>query len=268
MSVNEIMNTAVGSFSLGSILSAIVTLLICLLVIRIILRVVTRLLEKSKLEDRVRKYIVSGIRAILYVIAALIVASALGVDMTSLVALVSVCSLGVTLAAEDILSNVAGGLVIMSSHPFKTGDFVEVGGVSGSVLEIGLNHTKLSTPDGLTAMIPNKEMASSKIINYTTLGRRRVTRKVTASYGAPTETVKAACHQALAQTEGILVDPAPAVYLSNYGESSIEYTIFCWCDESDYWAVYFGLGEALRDSFAAKGVEMTYDHLNVHIVEK
>lgn len=94
-----------------------------------------------------------------------------------------------------------------------------------------------------------------------------MTRKVTASYDAPTETVKAACREALAQTEHILEDPAPSVYLTNYGDSSIEYTVYCWATPENYWDVYFALGERLRETFAAHGVEMTYDHLNVHIVE-
>ena len=166
-----------------------------------------------------------------------------------------------------ILGNVAGGLVILSSHPFSLGDFVEVSGTSGTVHEISLNHTKLVTPDGLMVMLPNKELASSQMINYSTLGRRRITWKVSASYDAPTETVKEACRRALAATEGILEDPAPSVYLTEYGSSSIEYTVYCWASFDDYWSVHFALGERLRETFAQAGVEMTYDHLNVHIVE-
>ena len=182
-------------------------------------------------------------------------------------ALLSVGSLGVTLAAEDILGNVAGGLVILSSHPFTIGDFVEVGGTSGTVEEIGLNHTKLVTPDGLLVMLPNKELASSQMTNYTVMGSRRVIQKVTASYDAPTDTVKAACFQALDMTEHILPQPAPTVRLTNYGESAIEYTVYCWTEPAHYWDVYFDLGEHLRKGFEDHGVEMTYNHLNVHIVE-
>ena len=162
----------------------------------------------------------------------------------------------------------AGGLVILSSRPFALGDFIEAGGISGTVREIGLNHTKLETPDGQMVLIPNKDLSSSKIINYTVLGRRRVVRTVTASYDAPTEDVKAACLEAVAAVPGILSDPAPAVQLTNYGASSIEYTIFCWCSVEDYWPVYFAVNENLRSAFANHGVEMTYDHLNVHVVNK
>ena len=187
--------------------------------------------------------------------------------MTSLVALLSVGSLGVTLAAEDILGNVAGGLVILSSHPFSIGDYVEVSGVAGTVHEISLNHTKLVTPDGSLVMLPNKELASSQMTNYTVLGRRRVVQKIAASYDAPTDTVKAACRRALEMTPDLLEDPAPAVYLTAYKDSAIEYTVYAWATPEHWWGSYLALGEHLRDAFAQFGVEMTYDHLNVHIVE-
>lgn len=263
----DLLNTSIGSLSLGSIMSAIVTLILCLIVIKAVMKVTTRLIAKTKLDARIQKYVISGIKLVLYVIGTLIVVDSLGIPITSLVALLSVVSLGVTLAAEDILANIAGGLVILSARPFNIGDFVEAAGTSGTVKEISLNYTKLETPDGLTVMLPNKMLADAQMINYTAMGRRRVTRTVTASYDAPTEAVRAACEQALAMTGKVLSDPAPSVYLSNYGESSIEYTVFCWCEAADYWDVYFYLCENLRTAFAEKNVEMTYDHLNVHIVE-
>ena len=268
MNIKQILNTAVGGYSLSKILSALVTLLVCLIAVRLIMKVVTRLLSRmQKVNERLQKVIRTSVKVLLYVLTVIITAEALGINTSSLTALLSVLTLGITLAAEDILGNVAGGLVILSSHPFSIGDFIEANATSGTVEEISLNHTKLITPEGVLVMLPNKELASSKVSNYTLLGRRRVTRKVTASYDAPTETVKAACREALAQTEHILEDPAPSVYLTNYGDSSIEYTVYCWATPENYWDVYFALGERLRETFAAHGVEMTYDHLNVHIVE-
>ena len=266
--LTSVLNQSIGKISLGDILTAVVTLLLCLVVIRTALKLTRKLLSRSKLDVRVQKYLTSGIKMVLYVIAAIIVIGCFDVvDTSSLVALLSVASLGITLAAEDILANVAGGLVILSAHPFTIGDYIEVSGTSGTVEEITLNYTKLVTPDGHLVMLPNKSLADSQMTNYTAWGRRRVTQVITASYDAPAEDVKAACWDALANTPKILEDPASAVYLSNYGESSIEYTVFCWCSAADYWDVYFGLGENLRSAFAGHGVEMTYDHLNVHIVE-
>ena len=264
---SDIMDLSIGSISLGSVFSAILTLLICLLVIRAVTKVLKRLLSKTRIDPRVQNYVSAGTKAVLYIIAGLIVVDSLGIPITSLVALLSVGSLGITLAAEDILGNVAGGLVILSSHPFSIGDFVEVGGTSGTVKEISLNHTKLETPDGLLVMLPNQELASSQVTNYTALGRRRVVRKITASYDAPTENVMAACRDALAATPYLLSDPDPVVRLTDYGASSIEYTIFCWTEAEHYWDVYHTLNENLRGAFDAHKVEMTYDHLNVHIVE-
>ena len=244
-------------------------LLVGLTAVRLITKITARLVNRmQKVNGRLQKLVLTAVKALLYVLTVIITAEALGFNTSSLTALLSVLTLGITLAAEDILGNVAGGLVILSSRPFALGDFIEAGGISGTVREIGLHHTKLETPDGQMVLMPNKDLSSSKIINYTVLGRRRVVRTVTASYDAPTEEVKAACLEAVAAAPGILSDPAPAVQLTNYGASSIEYTIFCWCCVEDYWPVYFACNENLRSAFANYGVEMTYDHLNVHVVNK
>ncbi|WP_409967928.1 mechanosensitive ion channel family protein [Bengtsoniella intestinalis] len=259
---------SVGAFTLATLLPTLLVAIVALIAIRVFMKIVARVLAKTTLDTRVQRYAVAAIKFALYLLAILVIMAQLGIEITSLVAILSVCSLGLTLAAEDILGNLAGGLVIIASHPFALGDFIEASGVCGTVEHISLNHTKVITPDGLMVMLPNKALSTSQMTNYTVLGTRRVTQKVTASYGAATEDVKAACYEALSNTDLILDDPGSAVYVSNYGESSIEYTIFAWCKAENYWPVYFGLGEALRPAFANHKVEMTYDHLNIHIVEK
>ena len=267
--LSKIMQTTLGGYSLGHILSAVLTLLICLVAVRLLLKLAKRLLDRSKrMNDRLRQIILTAVKVVLYILTGIITAGALGLNTSSLTALVSVLTLGVTLAAEDILGNVAGGLVILSSHPFNIGDEIEVSGTTGIVREITLNHTKIETFDGQFVMQPNKELSSSRVINYTAMGRRRVVRKITASYDAPTEQVKAACLEAVAATPNVLPSPAPVVYLTDYGSSAIEYSVRCWTETKDYWGAYFALHENLRDAFAAHNVEMTYDHLNVHISEK
>ena len=261
------LGSSLGGLTLQTLLSAVITLLICLVAVHLLCKLLRRVLSRTKLDERIQKYVLAGIKLLLYILTAVIVADQLHIPTTSFVALLSVGSLGITLAAEDILGNVAGGLVILSSHPFSIGDYVEVSGTAGTVDEIGLNHTKLITPDGYRVMLPNKELASSQMTNYTVLGRRRVVQKVTASYDAPTETVKAACRRALELTDNLLDDPPPAVYLTAYQESSIQYTVYCWATPENWWGAYLALGEHLRDAFQEFGVEMTYDHLNVHIVE-
>ncbi len=266
--ISALLSKSVGKISLGDVLTAVMTLLFCMVVTRIVLKVVRRLAARTRLEPRVQKYLLSGLKLVLYLITAIIVVGSLGVDMTSLVALLSVASLGVTLAAEDILANVAGGLVILSAHPFSIGDYIEVSGAAGTVEEITLNYTKLMTPDGLLVMLPNKSLADSQMTNYSALGRRRVTQVVTASYDAPAETVRAACMQALERTDHVLRDPAPSVCVSDYGESAIEYTVYCWTPAESYLSVKFALCENLRPAFEEHGVEMTYNHLNIHIMDR
>ena len=256
-----------GKISLEAILTAVAALLVCLVVVRLLLKLVRRLLRRSRLEERVQRYIIGLLKLVLYTLMVVFTAGALGINMTSLVALLSVGSLGVTLAAEDILGNMAGGLVILSSHPFSIGDFIESGGVSGTVEEISLNHTKLTTPDGLVALVPNKELAASKVVNYTVLGRRRIVWKMSASYDAPTETVKDACLRAIGRTEHILPDPAPTVFLTAFGDSGIEFTCYCWAASGDFWATQFALAENLRSAFAEAGVEIPYNKMDVRIIE-
>lgn len=264
----DFLNNSIGGISLGDIVTAIITLIICLLIARAVRNIVQKMLGKSRLDKRAQKYILSAIKFTLYLITAIIVVSKLGIDMSSLVALLSVVSLGITLAAEDTLANIAGGLVILSAHPFALGDTIEADGVTGTVEEISLNYTKLITGDGQMALLPNKNLADSKMINYTVLGRRRSTHLITASYDAPTETVKAACQKAFTMTDGILADPPAEVYLSNFGTSSIEYSVRCWASTNNYWTVHCTLAENIRKTFAEFGVEMTYDHLNVHVLNE
>lgn len=264
--MKALLSTSLGKVSVADILTAVIVLVVCLVVIRLLLKLVRRLLSASRLDGRVQKYLLSGVRLVLYLLSAIIVVGSLGIDMTSLVALLSVASLGVTLAAEDVLANVAGGLVILSAHPFAIGDYIEVSGTSGTVEEITLNYTKLVTPDGLLVMLPNKSLADSQMTNYTALGRRRVSWTLSASYDAPTEAVKAACRKALAATENLLEDPAPAVRLSAYGDSGIEYTVYCWAAAEDYWEVHFTLAENLRTAFGEAGVEIPYNKLDVRIL--
>ena len=250
--LSKLLQTSLGGYSLSRILSAVLTLLVCLVAARLLLKLAKRLLRRvQRLNDRLRQIILTALKAVLYLLTGIITAEALGLNTSSLTALVSVLTLGVTLAAEDILGNVAGGLVILSSHPFNIGDEIEVAGTVGVVREITLNHTRIETFDGQFVMQPNKELSSSRIINYTAMGRRRVVRKVTASYDAPTETVKAACLEAAAATPGVLADPAPAVYLTDYGSSAIEYSVRCWTETKDYWGAYYALNENLRTAFAA-----------------
>ena len=275
MDFNAMFSDATAGFSfgnllnLGSILRILFTLVAGLIVMKIVMGIVDRTLAKSGSGNvALGKYLRSVIKVVLWILLLLTVAGSMGIEVTSLIALFSVAGLAISLAMQNTLSNLAGGVMLLVAKPFEVGDFVETNGVSGSVEAISLAYTKLATGDNKSVFIPNSEIASAKIVNYTRLGTRRVDMTFTASYDAPTDTVKKAISEVLAQFPQIKEDPAPAIYLSNYGTSSIEYIVRVWVAGSDYWTVYFGVMEGVRESFARNGVEMTYDHLNVHVVEK
>ena len=268
MNITEILSgVKLGSLTLGDAVGAIITALLLLVVIKTVMKIIKRVLAGTTLDTKVQGFLCTAAKIVMYGIAALTVLEKLGIQATSLVALASVFSLGITLAAEDIIANLAGGLVIISAHPFDLGDVVEADGVVGTVKEMRLYHTKIQTADGLTVLLPNKALSGSKMINYTALGRRRVSIAITASYDAPTDAVKAACMDAIDATENVLQDPAPSVTLTNYGSSAIEYTILCWTESGNFLSVKNGINEKLRETFAAHNVEMTYDHLNIHVVK-
>lgn len=267
-SVTTAFTDAMGKMTLMSLLYTLLVLVVCLIAIKIVLTILRKVLSRSKLDSRVAGYVVSIVKAVLIVIAILVVADQLGIPITSLIALLSVLSLAVTLAVQTVLSNVAGGLVILATKPFAVGDYVAAAGSDGTVSEIHLTHTCLDSPFGLRIVLPNGSLAGDKIVNYTRLGKRRVEITVAASYDTPAQEVREAMLDAAARCDKVLSDPAPAVMVNKYGESSIEYLILCWCNAADYWGAYFPLMEAIKTSFDEKGVVMTYNHLNVHIVEK
>lgn len=268
LGVSNVENLNLGPLTLDSILVALFTLLLCMAAGKLLMTLFRKLLAKADIEETVRRYTLGAIRVVLWVVTVLIVADSLGIPITSLVALLSIFSLAISLAVQSVLSNIAGGIVLMLNKPFKEGDFVETSSGIGTVQDITLNYTYLATADGQRVVVPNSTLSADRIINYTALGQRRVVVKVTASYDAPTATVRQACLNAVARIDKVLADPAPEVLLTNYGESSIEYTVRAWCLAADYADVLFPLTEYLRDAFDEAGVEMTYNHLNIHILDK
>lgn len=271
--VSGIVSQAVGdvawkTLSLQVVVKVALMLLVGIIIIRIVRKIVDRLLERSKSVTAIRTYIRSGVNIALWFLLALMVADALGINVTSVIALLSVAGLAVSLALQNTLSNLAGGIMILVSKPFVVGDYVEADGVSGTVSEIGMAYSKFVTPDNKEIMVPNSQISAAKVTNYTVLGRRRLELTVTASYDAPTQTVKTAIGEVLSTIPQIQDDPAPVIWISAYQSSSIEYVIRAWTAAADYWDVYYALLEGLRPAFQRHGVEMTYDHLNVHILQR
>ncbi len=259
----------VGPFAVSTILSAVLTFLVCLLALKILMKAVDRLLQKStKLDGTLKGFIRSAVRIILWLLLIVIVAGALGIPTTSVVALISIAGLALSLSVQNILSNLFSGLTLLVTKPFKAGDYVEAGGKAGVIKTVGLFYTQLDSLDNVAISIPNGDITSSTIYNYSSEPLRRVDMVFSASYNSSTDDVKAAIMDAIALDKRILTDPAPFVRLSEYKESVIDYVVRVWCKGPDYWDVHFDLNENVRECFKAKGVEMSYAHLNLHMLEK
>ncbi len=258
---------SLGISSVSALLSAAVSLVVCVIAIKLLMKLVDKVLSSSTkfVDGTLKGFVRSAVNILLWIIAVIVVANALGVNTSSLVALVSVVGLALSLSVQNILTNLFSGLTLLVTKPFAAGDFVEAAGKSGVVQTIGLFYTQLHTVDNVAINIPNGDVTASAITNYSRESIRRVDRTFTVSYDAPTETVKAAILEAVGRDGRILAEPAPFVRLLSYKDSTIEYVARVWCKNSDYWDVYFNLNENVRDAFAEKGVEFSYEHLNVHI---
>ena len=265
--LSDLMSTSLGAMTLEKLLTSLLTIVVCLIVIRLVNSIVRRILNKVNWDVRVERYLASGIKILMYILAAIIVADSFGIPVTSLIALVSVFGLAISLAVQDVLSNIAGGMVILFSRPFEIGDYVGTNDGEGTVAEISLTHVKLDTPDGQRIMLPNSTMVAGKIINYTSLGTRRANHVICVSYDYAVEDVRAACLRAVSRVENVLEDPTPAVVISAYGEKFVEYRVRFWTKTEHYWDAHFQSMEEIRRSLAEDGITMNYNQLNVRIMD-
>ncbi len=254
-----------------NILLGLLVLLAGIAATRVLVKLLQRLLEKAHaIHPAMHTMLCSGLKWVLYFLSAMAAASTMGIPITSFVALFSVVGIAVSLAVQGVLSNLAGGMIILGSKPFSPGDFIEADSVSGTVKDIGFLHTRLISPDGKMIFLPNSTLYTSRLMNYTVMGQRRIDLTIGASYGCAPEDVRAAVLDAVEQVEKsgagqVLPDPAPQVVLENYDSSAIVYTVRVWTTASDYLTVRYALNEAIYAAFKRHQVEMTYPHINVHV---
>ncbi len=254
-----------GSFAWSKVLPSVLILVIGIVIIRLAMKLLNATLEKSKLEKAAHTLIKSVVRIVMYGLLFVMIASHLGINITGIVALASVLTLAVSLALQNALTNVISGFMLLYSNPFDSGDYVEIAGQSGIVTEIGLTYTRLTTTDNKIISIPNSAVTSAEIINYSSTGNRRVTISISASYEAPVEAVLEALREAGGQIPTAFFTPEPFAAVESYGESSINYILRVWCNADDYWDTLFEGNKRAKALFDAKGIKMTYPHINVHM---
>ena len=253
-----------GGFSWTKLISAAILLVVCGVLIKLILKATDRMLGRSRLDKAVHPFIRTIIKLVLLFTAIMLIAGTLGVDTSSLLALLSVAGLAVSLALQNVLSNMASAVILLTTKPFQIGHFIEMGSVSGTVMKIGAICTDILTLNNQLVHVPNSEITGSTVTNYTASDKRRLEYKITASYDAPVEDVKAALLRA-AEHPLRMQDRQPIARVNGYGDSAIEYVLYLWIRPKDYMDVYYDVMEAVKGEFDAASIEMTYPHINVHI---
>lgn len=256
-----------GGF-LSTLLSAIVVFLICFIIIRLLTKVTNHLLDRGKrVDETAKRFLRTAIRIVLWVLAIVTVAGVLGIPTASLVAVISITGVALSLSLQSILTNLFSGVTLLLTRPIAVGEYVEIGSNAGTVHSVGLYYTTIVTLNGQIVTIPNGDVAGAAIINYGREPTRRVQLLYEADYDDATEDVLAALLAAAAREEHTLSDPAPDAFISSYKDSTIEYGVNVWCATFDYWDTVHRMNALVREEFVNHGVHMSFNHINVHMMD-
>lgn len=233
--------------------------------IRRVVQLVDRAMEHRKVDISLRSFARNTVSVVMILILVLIVVQTLGVNVTSLIAVFSAATLAIGMALSGTAQNFAGGVMILMVKPYRVGDYITAQGQSGTVQEIKLFSTVITTPDNQTIYIPNNVIATAIIDNYSTAETRRVEWSVSIAYGDDVEVARRTILAMFAADERILTTPAPVVFLTELGDSAVKLSVRAWTKNSDYWDAYFEYNERIYNELPKAGVHFCYPQMEVHI---
>ena len=246
----------------------IVTCLVVFVIGNYLIKRVVRMLDKSRLmketEGTVRTFTASFIKIAMYVILAIIIVNIMGVPMASVITVLASAGVAVGMAMQGSLSNIAGGVMLLINHPFRVGDYVECSGKEGTVQSISLFYTILYTVDNKQVTIPNSNVTSTTIVNYSINGKRRLDLDFTVSYDSDIDKVKEVLLNTVTNDTRVLKNPEPFARLKAHLDSSLQFTLRVWCKNKDYWDLYYDLMERVKKDFDDNKIEIPYPQIDVH----
>ena len=246
-------------------LLSILVLIVGLLLSGLIKKLIKKALTKSTIEATAHKLIIQILDILLKFVVVLIAAETLGIKTTSLITIFGAAGVAISLALKDSLSNVAGGFLVLFSKPFVKGDFIETNSVSGTVDNITLFYTTLKTPDNKTVFVPNGEISTAKIINYSTEKTRRLDLVFLISYQSDIIKAKAVV-QRIAENSGFMLEePAPTFAVGEHSENGIKLYCRFWLESTNYWNAYFYMLEKVKIAFDKENIVIPLNQLDVHI---
>lgn len=249
----------------GNLATAIVIFFVGKWVVSLVVKGLMKAMQKGELDTTLRRFIANLVRMLLMLFVIIAAINALGVQTASLIALVGAAGLAVGLALQGSLSNFAAGVLIVLFRPYKVGDWIEGGGVSGAVEEVQILTTVLKTGDNKRVIIPNSQIMGSTITNYSANDTRRVDLVVGVSYSDDLDKVRKELQDLVDADERILKDPAVTIAVSELADSSVNFVLRPWVNTADYWAVYFDLTEKVKKRFDEVGISIPFPQRDVHI---
>ena len=238
----------------GHILKAVIVFLVGRFLIRMLNRLVGRVMDKRNVDISIKTFVKSLVNILLTVLLIVSVVGALGVETTSFAALLASAGVAVGMALSGNLQNFAGGLVILLFKPYKVGDWIEAQSVSGTVKEIQIFHTILTTADNKLIYVPNGALSSGVVTNYSNQKTRRVEWIFGVDYGEDYNKVEKVVREVLTADKRILNDPAPFIALHALDASSVNVVVRVWVESGDYWGVYFDINKTIYATFNEKGI--------------
>lgn len=247
-------------------LPLILGVLVALIMIKYINNFVVKMIKKSKkLPKNLHVFVASAVKILLYFVLIMIVCSYLGIDVTTLVATFSIVGVAVSLSIQGTLGNVMAGLSLLFTKQFSVDDYVDAGGISGTVTRIGLFNCRLRTPDGKDIYVPNSNIIAANVTNYSTEPIRRVDVTIGTSYSESVDKIKGALMKVVEETPQVLKDKDIFCGITSFEESSINYTIRVWVKNADYWNAYLPMLERIKRVFEEENIEIPFNQLDVHI---
>ncbi|ELU9850694.1 small-conductance mechanosensitive channel MscS [Vibrio cholerae] len=248
-----------------NVISAILILFIGNLVVKGVAGSVANVLKKKEMDKAVVDFIHGLVRYTLFIIVLIAALSRIGVQTASVVAVIGAAGLAVGLALQGSLSNFAAGVLIVAFRPFKSGDYVEIGGIVGFVDSIQIFQTVLKSPDNKMVVVPNSAVIGGAITNYSRHETRRVDMVIGVSYKSDLQKTKRVLRETLEKDPRILKDPDMTIGVLTLADSSINFVVRPWCKTSDYWAVYFDSMQAIKEALDANGIEIPFPQMDVHL---
>lgn len=249
------------------IVTVVAIAVIGFILVKLILAIVKRQLSKTKLDRALQGFVISILKFVLYLILIFSIISSLGISITGLTVVATALSLAVSLAMQDSLKNLVNGFIIISTSLLKQGDWVQVAGVEGSVVDVRMLFTVLKTADNKKITIPNSTILASEVINYNTLKFRRLDFDFSVAYNCDVDLAKKVIRDVIDSCEMVYNDPAPSVVLSNLGESSLTITAKVWCSSEDYWDTKWYIIDNVFNELKRNDISIPYNQLEVAIVE-